>query len=101
MRRLIVLLAAYFALALLLVLPASADALTYCVNTTGCDVDKGSDFQDALTTAAAHPGEDTVKLGSPRVNRAGGFSYNNSEIVHIEGNGGRGFTPGIRTTLGD
>ena len=51
-------------IALLLVTATAARADTYCVGKTGCDHDvPGGDLQLALSQAAAHGGEDTVKLG--------------------------------------
>ena len=86
-RRLIVL------LVVLLAVPAAAQGDTYCVNTTGCDAthDKGTDLQAALTAAATNAGTDTVRIGAGPIARAGGFSYNSPDAVHIEGNGGRFF----------
>jgi hypothetical protein len=79
---------------------AAAHADTYCVNTTGCDHDEGSDFQTALTDAQGHAGPDTVKLGAPPITTATGFTYNSPDPVAIQGVGGPAFgTHG--TTLSD
>lgn len=69
---------------------AAARADTYCVNTTGCDHDEGSNFQTALTDAQGHAGPDTVKLGAPPITTATGFTYNSPDPVAIEGVGGPG-----------
>src|SRR5256714_36355 len=66
--------------------PAWAD--TYCVNTTGCDHDEGSSFQQALDDAKNHPGPDTVRLGSTSLVTAVGFTYLSTDPVAIEGTGG-------------
>jgi PKD repeat protein len=71
--------------------PASAD--TYCVGSSGCDHDNGSDLQQALTDAGGHPGPDTVRIGAGAFSKPGGFTYNNADPVAIQGAGGGNLGP--------
>jgi hypothetical protein len=71
------------------------------VGKTGCDHDvPGGDLQLALSQAAAHSGEDTVKLGPILFQQAGGYGYASSDPVHIEGDGGVA-SGRLGTTLAD
>lgn len=77
------------AFALALLTAGAAHASVYCVGSTGCDQDFGTNLQGALDQAKANGGEDTVRIADGFYFSPSGYMYDWPDPVHIEGAGGR------------